>query len=859
MIRIKLLALAACVLCTGGLVAALWKSAPAEQPRPVPGAAPEPAPDPSPIPEAEAVQPLVRLGDARLRHTAPVKSIALTHDGAYLLTATREEPVLHLWNVKTGKLVRSVRVEEEFTASMTVLALTPDARTAFVMRHQWRQRVSESHKWHEPATVDLTTGAVKRWPLGTESENLTPVFALSPDGKTAAGVIGREVRAWDIATGAQRVLGEMADWSNSIGSISFAPDGKHIAVGGATAAFYVAPIDGNGPLRRVAVKCDKADVRGAHWHAPDRVVAVWIRGLAAYDPATGTELAHTDLANVNLSANIFFCAPTSAGGKLFSKTNDYGPIETFDLADLTCVPDRTYDRSERNEPFAVSTSGNVLAVVSGHAVRLFDPKTGKPLHPELETAPYTPLTRLYASPNGARLMGCTDHSAHAWHLSDSRTLTGISKFSSWSMTRFALSPDGRFAAGGYSKDGSPLVVELQTGREITLPKGDADSGGNEVIGFADSNRAWLWNSGANTFTPVEIGTNRTGPAVQGFAGAVFVAVSPDGRKIAAAGHAGLALRDFNTERGWVILDEYKERSGPKCGLSPPPCGVPVRFSPCGRWLLVDDHGLEVWDIRKRPIRAGKFDTPRSGEWMWSDGSISPDGRYLTAVVRAKDGSTELCVWETASASEVYRFRPARGVAGCSFTADGKRLVIAHQDTTLSVWDRSGIEARQLGAVPAGEEWKWLGSRDAKQAHAAARALVTKPERALEVLAPQFVPAEAALTDRLIAGLDDKEYRVREAAERALAELGARAEQALRVAVTKSESPEVRARAAVLLRALGPGEGRLAGERLRAARAVEVLEGIASPEAKKLLAIWAATYPNSPLASEANAALKRMRK
>src|SRR5262245_29957950 len=86
-------------------VAATLPTAPA--PAPVTPIAPLPhapagAPAPAPAPEADPVPPLARFGDSRLRHRAPVTSVALTHDGAHLLTATRDEPVLHLWNVTTG-------------------------------------------------------------------------------------------------------------------------------------------------------------------------------------------------------------------------------------------------------------------------------------------------------------------------------------------------------------------------------------------------------------------------------------------------------------------------------------------------------------------------------------------------------------------------------------------------------------------------------------------------------------------------------------------------------------------------------------------------------------------------------------
>jgi WD40 repeat protein len=783
----------------------------------------------------------VRFGDARLRHTKPVTSLALTADGTRVLTATEKEPVLRLWDVKSGRLVRAVRVEEEFTASVTVLGITPDARRAFVVRHQWRKRENDS-RWHEPATIDLATGAItRRWPLGVDYTGPPLVYALSPDGKTLAGIVDgaagggvepdNQVRVWDFDSGAPRVLGRFASGNRYTGNICFSPDAAQIAACRGTSEFCIAPVNGNGPLQSIPVTCDGSGVRAVFWLQPNRVIAFWTNGMAAFDPTTGAEIARAER-----SPNNAYSFPAQATGGTHFVEEFYNSL------------------SEGRYGFAVARDRSVYAVANGHTVRLFDPRTGTPLHPELEHEPFEPLARLHVSPDGAILLACTDTNAYTRNLSDGRALAELDGRSRWLAARFALSPDGRFACVGLSNEWCPQVVEVRTGRR--LPHPFAEDITTEAAGFAGNGRVWLWNTFANTFTPVEIGTNRAGAAVPGFAEAEFVAVSPDGRKLAAAGRKGLAVRDLEAGRGWVVLDTYEERMKvPRCG---PACGIPARFSPCGRWLLVSDAALELWDVRNKPLCVGRFGSADFSQQLRGDGSFSPDGRFLAAPVRSPDGASELCVWETASAQEVYRFRPARGVAGCAFTPDGRRLIISHNDTTLSVWDRTGVEARQLGTVSAGEEWRWLGSRDAKQAHAAVRALVTNPQRALAVLTPAFALPDAATTNRLIAELGAEEFRVRESAERALGAMGLSAEPALRSAVTKSESPEVRARAAALLKALGPTEGPLAGERLRAVREVEVLERIASPQAKALLALWA-THPNSSLNAEASAALARLAK
>jgi WD40 repeat protein len=839
MARIEPLALAVCLLCGGTLLTAPVPPGPAA----VPGSPPEPA-----IPsDVEVYQPLPRFGDARLRHTAPVASLVLSADGSRVLTSTRGEPVLRLWDVKSGRLLRAVRVTAELTDKLTVLALTPDGRTALVMRHGWRPIEGKpAVPEREPVAVDLATGSVARWPLGPKFDDKHVTFALSPDGHTFAGLIDDEVRVWELASGTERILGAIPEPDSPIGGICFSPDGARIAACRGHSAFYIAPIGGCDKLQRIEAK-DAEGVRAVYWPQPDRVVAVCSSRMAAFDPATRVQRDSVS----PFKCTWFTAAPHAAGGgRLFFKENPSSPIATVDLATLLPVPQRTFP-GDRDERFAVSGNGTVLAIASGHAVRLFDTATGKPLHPDLERAPFEPLTRLHTAAN--TLLCATDTTAHAWTLSDGTLRAPIEGTSSLA-NRYVLSPDGRFAAGGAALK-SPLVIDLRTGRAVPVRHDEKDWLASRAVGFAGADRVWVWDQ--RVFHPVELGTDRIGASIRAFSSAQWAMASPDGRKLATSGSEGLALWDLDRNREWTVLDAYKERQKLGNDYAGPPYGVPVRFSPCGRWLLVADTGLELWDIQNKPVLVGRFHA--AGAWTWGDGDFSPDGRFLATVVTAPDGASELCVRETASGGEVYRFRPARGVTGCAFSPDGRRLIIAHTDTTLSVWDRTGVEVRQDGAGPIGAEWDHLGSSDAKRAHAAAAALVADPKRALAVLAPALVPPDAATVNRLLAELGDEEFRVRERAGRALTALGGCAEPALRGAVTRSESPEVRARAAVLLSALERAGARFTGERLRASRAIDVLERIASPEARALLARCARAYPTSPFAAEVNSALARLAK
>src|SRR5205085_2720286 len=115
--------------------------------------------------------------------------------------------------------------------------------------------------------------------------------------------------------------------------------------------------------------------------------------------------------------------------------------------------------------------------------------------------------------------------------------------------------------------------------------------------------------------------------------------------------------------------------------------------------------------------------------------------------------------------------------------------------------------------------------------------------------------DAKLVKKLIDALDAPAFVDREAAQAELERLGSAVEPALAYAAREATSAEVRKRAGVLLGKLD--RPTLAGEPLRQARAVEVLERAGTADARKVLARLAAGAPGAALTRDASAALRRL--
>jgi WD40 repeat protein len=251
-------------------------------------------------------------------------------------------------------------------------------------------------------------------------------------------------------------------------------------------------------------------------------------------------------------------------------------------------------------------------------------------------------------------------------------------------------------------------------------------------------------------------------------------------------------------------------------------------------------------------------------------AFSPDGRLLASSgpdgrVVGSTGRTEtIHLWDAWTGKEVGRLPGHRGwVNSLAFAPDGRTLVSGGADTTLLMWDICG-----LGRVPQRSTEKQnpdqlatfvrgLESENAAEAYRAIFGLANQPDVALGLLKKRLtlVVDEEARVARFIADLDDDEFAVREKASAELARLGNVARAALARAAANPASVEVRSRAKAILAKLEVDKA--SPEQLLAVRTVEVLERVATPEARQLLRKLADGAADASRTREAKAALERL--
>jgi hypothetical protein len=128
-------------------------------------------------------------------------------------------------------------------------------------------------------------------------------------------------------------------------------------------------------------------------------------------------------------------------------------------------------------------------------------------------------------------------------------------------------------------------------------------------------------------------------------------------------------------------------------------------------------------------------------------------------------------------------------------------------------------------------WADLAQADAARAYRSILSLTGSPKEAIALLKDRLPPVTAAEPKRvapLIAALDSDQFAERDKAMTELEKIGLDVEPVLRAALNGKPSLEVRQRIEAVLEKLS------GGPRLRFLRALEVLEHVATDEARQLL-------------------------
>jgi WD40 repeat protein len=644
---------------------------------------------------------------------------------------------------------------------------------------------------------DLETRRVKQLIKGHEYG--VSALRISPDGKTLASCgrgMDHTVRLWDIATGKEL-------WRQDAGAegLAFSPDGKSLAFGGTLESYT---------RRDPRTGKDYVAVRG-------------LNDLSIRDAATGKERFHVTAAhNDSITSVAYF-----PDGKRIVTTGRDHVVKVWDAATgKLLLPIGGHEEAVLSLAFAVDGK-TLLSFGIDHTLRHWDVASGKEQDKlsipadtqgarEHQWGYHTATFAQTADGKQLALVAEGERSILLFDSGSSKPRLGL-KYPHWGLRSASFSCDGAVVASTSTAD-----VRLWSAKTGELLRAlDAQEGlGRE--------RVKVLNLCA-TFSP-------TRPLLAG--GGVT------GRKT-----GWLELWDAPSARLLYTRDDVGQRVDH------------VAFSADGR-LLAATGGDENPIVAVYEVATGAL----LGQFKIDKGTIhsaafSPDGRLLAA--GGDGGKNAVHVWDLYTGKELARLEGHQaGVLCVAFAPDGKLLASGSLDTTVLLWDvRKATGPR---AAPAESEalpktcWDDLARSDAKAGLGAVTALVRSPDRAVKLLKDELKPVgepDAKQVRALIARLDDGEFAAREKASDDLKKLGDVVEPALKAALAKDPSLEAKRRLEALLAALD--DARPTAGRLRQMRAVQVLEAVASPEARELLEALSKGAPAARLTRDSKEALTRI--
>jgi sugar lactone lactonase YvrE len=422
-----------------------------------------------------------------------------------------------------------------------------------------------------------------------------------------------------------------------------------------------------------------------------------------------------------------------------------------------------------------------------------------------------------------------------------------------------FSPDGRRLAVQGADDGLVRLWDATTGAEIYRVPGQAAYFPSFTFSNDGSRLAAACQDG--TIRVYEVWTGKELARIRpGHTNTVTaIAFSPDGKLIALPAADGMVrvwdLAVGRERRKWALKGQG--------GLADP--GRVVAFSPDGELLALGAaERLRLWDLTTGN-EVCQFPPESGGAAALI---FSADGRTLAVVTEARimmqrpdpQGKVRevevyptVRLWEVATGKERHRFGDAKVRSVKEARAGG----LWRGKRTGLGWREPTAEAGGLGKEHLEALWADLAGEDAGKAYQAACVLLANPREAGAFLREKLPPVPAVerkKLERLIEELNSNRYEVRERATLELARLREVAGPACEKALVSPPCLEVKRRLERILAHQHHPEART--DRLRIARAVEVLEHLDTPPAREVLQAMAGGAAEAWLTQEARGAVER---
>jgi len=767
---------------------------------------------------------LARIGTSRFFQPGGASCLAFSHDGKLLASGGRNG-LVYIWNAETGKELSCFGESDKTICSLAFsrdgksIAAEDDCLPLRIRIHEVATgKVIHYLNVEGPAlrilgfSEDLATlitggaGCVRSWDTATgtlrhelefDDSNLHPLsLALSPDQKSIAYVRkGKGIAIADVVTG--RIQDQVKGPTTGIRYLAFSPDGKTLATAGSGGAIW--DLHGKGEPWSIG---DTSFCAESLQFSSDGKLLVSVESgqTRLWRVSTGQEFRSWQVRTSREART----AALSPNGQVLACAGS----SRLTMWDLDPVTERTLNGTVEDDmrSLAISGDGNLLAISGAKCVHLWDLQRDKELR----------RIRLEQQRFNATPTFCSNGKTLLWH-------------------------DG---ADVYRADAATGANSRHFEANQPIGRVASTARGNFALLAGERGSFQIWEIGKDT--PLVT----LDDADENLCATAF---SPDGKLLVAGSYArhdaGNPARLWDVATGKIVHHLESHTGSVEA----------VAFSPDGTIIATAgaDRTVCLWDAHRGKSIGGLL-AHRAAVLAVC---FSPDSK----TVASADVDGDVRLWDVASGHQRAEFAGHRTlVRSLVFSPDGRRLISGSDDGTCLIWDLSqrmsdkGFKPIELSAAEWAKQWEALADTDGAKLHEAIWELIAA-KQTVDRVAARLQPCRS-LTDRevaaLVAQLDSEEFAVRREAMAKLAQNIDSASSALRrIFEGEVSSLEVRRRLENLL----DGEGTLSPELLPAWHAIEILEQIGTPEARKVLETLAGGTEKARITSEAKAALKRLEK